>query len=205
MTGFDRHEATAEARLDRLVDRAEASVERQREAAGDEPPEGQAWALSERELDDGMQVRSEDDDLPEEVDDWIAVRDDDIVDALAEAFNARDLDGVRDLTAPDCEVPGLEGGPTTVDPAMAELWDRRPSILLTREVDGDRALGVLWERADSQHWSAVGTVHVDVADELVRVLEFSDDLGLIERLAPVAPDADDAFWPDADGLDDAPS
>ncbi len=202
MTGFDRHEATAQARLDRLVDRAEASVA----ADGDGRDDGAAdVGLSPRELDDGMQVIGGDDDLPTDVEDWSAVRDDDMVDALAEAFNARDLDGLVELVAADCEVPGLDGGPTTVDPALGDLWNRRPSILMTRAVDGDRALGVLWERAASDTWSAIGTLHVDVVDDQVRVLEFSDDVGLLERLQPVAPTADDAFWPDADGLDDAPS
>lgn len=202
MTGFDRHEATAQARLDRAVDQAEASVA----ADGEGRDDGVADpGLSERELDDGMQVIGDDEDLPTDVEDWSAVRDDDMVDALAEAFNARDLDGLVELAAADCEVPGLDGGPTTVDPALGDLWNRRPSILMTRAVDGDRALGVLWERAASDTWSAVGTLHVDVVDDQVRVLEFSDDLGLLERLQPVAPTADDAFWPDADGLDDTPS
>lgn len=201
MTGFDRHEATAQARLDRLVDRAEASLA----PDGDDDPVSPDLAVSERELDDGMQVRSDDDELPTDVDDWVAVRDDDIVDALAEAFNARDLDGLVDLTAADCEVPGLQDGPVSVDPAVGDLWNRRPSILMTRVVDDDRALGVLWERAASDTWSAVGTIHVDVVDDLVRVLEFSDDVGLIDRLGPIAPTADDAFWPDADGLDERPS
>ncbi len=202
MTGFDRHEATAQARLDRLVDQAEASVAVDGDDGGEPATD---LGVSERELDDGMQVRSDDDALPSDVEDWAAVRDDDMVDALAEAFNARDLDGLVDLATRDCEVPGLDGGPTTVDPAMGDLWNRRPTILMTRAVDGDRALGVLWERAASDTWSAVGTLHVDVVDEKVQVLEFSDDLGLLERLQPVAPTADDAFWPDADGLDDAPS
>lgn len=164
-------------------------------------------ALSEGDLDQ-MQVRSDDREPSEgDLDDdtWAAVRDDAVVDAVADAFNARDLDGLLDLAARDCEVPGLLGGPTTLDPAVGDLWNRRPSIVMTRVVDDDHALGVLWERAASDTWAAIGTVHVDVDDDRVRVLEFSDDVGLIDRLAPVAPQADDAFWPDADGLDDTPS
>ncbi len=205
MTAFDRRDASVEGRQERLVDPAEEEAARRIAADAGDAPDGQAWGLSDPELGDGMQVRSDDDELSEAVEDWVAVRDDDLVDALSEAFNARDLDGVHDLTTPNCEVPGLVGTTTTVDPALAELWERRPSILMTRAVDDDHALGVLWERADSRHWSAIGTLHVDAVDERAQVLEFSDDLALLERLDPVAPDADDAFWPDADGLDAAPS
>lgn len=169
-------------------------------------PDQGGQSLSLGDLDDGMQVRDEEsvpDDHGDEA--WVAVRDDAVVDAVADAFNARDLDGLRDLATHDCEVPGLLGSSTTLDPAIGGLWDRRPSIVMTRVVDDDHALGVLWERAASDTWAAIGTVHLDVDDDLVRVLEFSDDVGLIDRLAPVAPDADDAFWPDAEGLDDSPS
>lgn len=203
MDTFDRHEATAQARLERLVDQAEESVERR-----DEPTDegvAESYAVDDRDLDDGMQIRADEDDLPTEVDDWSPIRDDDLVDALAEAFNARDLDGLRDLAEADCEVLGLESGLRSMDPAIGDLWDRRPSVILTRAVDDGHALGVLWERAASQTWAPVGTAHVDSDGDLVRVLEFSDDVGLIEDLDPVAPRADGALWYDVDGLDDQPS
>lgn len=203
MDSFDRHEATAQARVDRLVDQVEASADRV-EAAEERSDE--SFAVGERELADGMQIRADDDELPTEVDTWTPVRDDDLVDALVEAFNARDLEGLAELSAPGCEVLGLSSGLRDLDPAIGDLWDRRPSVLLTRAVDDDRALGVLWERAATQTWAPVGVAHVDGDDEVLQVLEFSDDLGLIERLAPAAPDADDdALWADPDGLDDQPS
>ncbi len=202
MESFDRHEATAEARLERLVDQAESSRRRSGES-GDEPAE--SYAVGERELADGMQIRATDGDLPTDVDEWSPVRDDDLVDAVVEAFNARDLERLAELAGEGCEVLGLESGLRDLDPAIGDLWDRRPSVLLTREVEDGAAIGVLWERAASRAWAPVGTAHVDSEDDLVRVLEFSDDLGLIEDLGPSAPDADDALWYDVDGLDDQPS
>lgn len=203
METFDRGDATAKARHERLVDRAEESVERRARSAEDGSDE--SYAVGERELADGMQIRADDDELPSDVDDWAPIRDDDLVDALVEAFNARDLDRLHDLAISDCEVLGLSTGVRGMDSAIGDLWDRRPSTILTREVDDGRALGVLWERAATRTWAPIGTAHVDSDDDLVRVLEFSDDLGLIEDLEPTAPSADDSLWYDVDGLDDHPS
>lgn len=113
------------------------------------------------------------------------------VDALAEAFNARDLDALLDLVTPDCETPGLANDLDDFALAMEDLWLRRPTCLVTRGEHGDDVIGVLWELADAGRWWRVASVHVeDVADGLAGVIEFSDDPFLVEEIAADEPDLD---------------
>jgi hypothetical protein len=196
---FDRHEATAQARIDRLEDRADDSV-----VVEDAPEDGRVpedYGVAEDELAD-MHITDGDEKLPDGVEEHAVVEGDDLVDALAEAFNARDMDGVRELCCRDCEVPGLASGSSEVEAALSDLWERRPTVTLTRAVDDGRAFGVLWERIASGSWGAIGTVHPDLDGERAAVLEFSDDVGLLDRVAPPAPDDEDPLWEDLEALDD---
>lgn len=191
---FDRHEATSTARIERVqrrVDQASAPGS----AAPEEPTE--SYGLSERELSE-LHITTGDESLPDDVTAHVAVVADDMVDGLAEAFNARDLDGVLELCTADCEIPGLASDMAGVGPALDDLWVRRPSITMTRVVVDDHAVGVLWERLAQDRWGTVGTVHLDVVDDMVGVMEFSEDQDVIDRRHPPSPEVDDPIWQDPD-------
>lgn len=121
----------------------------------------------------------------------VSVLHDDLLDALNEAFNARDLEGVLDVLADDVELPGLAGDRLELPERIEDLWERRPTSLLTRAVNGDEGIAVLWEIGDEGRWWPLATVHVDdVDDGRAGVLEFSDDVSLLDELAPEMPDGD---------------
>lgn len=131
---------------------------------------------------------SEDDDLRDEV----AEIDTDVVDAIADAFNARDLDALLDVVAADGEAPGLLGGDREgLAEAIEALWHRRPTSCITRGRVDDVVVGVLWEH-DGGAWWALATVHVNDLDDdgLVGVLEFSDDASLLDEVDAESPDQD---------------
>lgn len=133
----------------------------------------------------GEPIQLSDDDGPEHGDPIGA----DLVDELADAFNARDLDALIELCSDDCEMPGLASDLPHLGESVADLWDRRPTIHLTRaEMEGS-ALGVLWEHGDGE-WGAIGTVHVDVVEDLIGALEVSDDPALLDEIDALPPDED---------------
>jgi hypothetical protein len=199
---FDRNAAGAEAQLDRWDD-----------APSTEPQETgpSTNGIGDRVDPDeyGMHVDDPDSDLLD--DDLDAgLRDDveaDAIDAIAEAFNARDLDGLLEIVARDGEAPGLLGYDVANLPqAVEDLWQRRPSLCLTRGSNGTEHVGVLWEH-DGQAWWRLAALHVDdVTDGRVGVLEISDDTTLLEQVHCEAPDTEDldegARWSEwADGAD----
>lgn len=193
---YDRLKADAESRLEALDD-----VELGPEETGPSTPDdaevdgitGTDGAVI--ELDDyGIHVDDPGSDLLE--DDLDAGRRDDelatALDGLAEVFNARDLDGVMQVLAPDAEAPGLLGYDRANLPgAIEDLWQRRPTCCLTRGYHAEIDVGVLWEH-DGSAWWRVATVHIDdVQDGLIGVIEFADDPDLLEQLAADPPDPDD--------------
>lgn len=190
MEQVDRLKAAAETRLDQVDDdaeRAEADVPDQSST-----PAGPDVGVA---ADDyGIHVDDPEADLLDEDLD-AGLRDDgnaDLIDALSETFNARDLDGMLDCVATDAEAPGLLGNDVANLPtAIEDLWQRRPSCLLTRAlVDADH-VGVLWEY-DGTVWWKVAVLHVaDAVDGRVGVLEFSDDATLLDRLECEPPERDD--------------
>jgi hypothetical protein len=124
--------------------------------------------------------------------DEVAETDTDVVAALAEAFNARDLDALLDVVATDGEAPGLLGGDREHLPdAVESLWHRRPTCCMTLGRVEGQPVGVLWEH-DGTEWWMLATVHIsDVDDEgVIGVLEFSDDPALLEEVAAEGPDGD---------------
>ncbi len=181
MSGIDRTSAAAEAALDRIDDGADVPA-----------------ADGRVELTDGMHIESapsqlagdEDDDGEDEP--HVRVDHAELVDEVCEAFNARDLDALADLCADDCETPGLASDMDDLESSLGDLWERRPTITMTRSVDDDGvAVGVVWERGETAGWSPLGLCHVDVDhDGLAVVLEFSDDVGLLDQLELDPPDGE---------------
>lgn len=184
MSDFDVSLAQAEAGLDR-IDEDELVAEHD---VPEEPLEM---------IDDGAGWHVEDEAAPlggvedEDEEGHVSVLHDDLLDALNEAFNARDLEGVMDVLADDVELPGLAGDRAEAPDRIEDLWERRPTCLLTRAVNGNEGLSVLWEIGDEGQWWPLATLHVDdVEDGKAGVLEFSDDVSLIDELDPEMPDDD---------------
>lgn len=184
MSDFDVSLAHAEAGLDRIDedefvaehDVPEEPVEMIDDAAG--------WHVE----DEAAPLGGE---LDEDEDGHVSVLHDDLLDALNEAFNARDLEGVMDVLSDDVELPGVASDREEAPARIEDLWERRPTCLLTRAVNGDEGLSVLWEIGDEGRWWPLATVHVDdVQDGRAGVLEFSEDVSLIDELDPEMPDDD---------------
>lgn len=191
---IDRHQAAAEAHLDRVDD-------------GGEYPLADETNNHHVAMMDGMHVEHAGEPIEtDEDDEHVVAEGSEVMDELSEAFNARDADAIEELCAADCEIPGLASDIEDLSDALADLWERRPTITLTREVLDGQAVGVLWEREDTAGWAHIGVVHLDLEDDgLVGVIEFSDDATLLDELAPEPPDGDleeGARWEEwADGAD----
>ena len=180
MSGMDRQSAAAEAALDQIDD------------APGVPSGGDRVELTEgMHIETGPPDLGGDDD-EDETDGHVRVDHAELVDEVTEAFNARDVDALAELCAPDCETPGLASDLDDLHGSLDDLWERRPTITMTRSVDdAEVAVGVLWERGETAGWAPIGLCHVDVdRDGLAAVLEFSDDVGLIDQLDLDPPDGD---------------
>lgn len=179
MNGIDRQSAAAEAALDRIDD-----------GPGSSRADGRVELTEGMHIESGPPQLAGDDD--EDGDGHVLVDHLALVDEITEAFNARDMDALTELCAEDCEIPGLASDLDDLDSALDDLWERRPTITMTRSVDDDGvAVGVLWERGETAGWAPIGTCHVDVDDHgLAAVLEFSDDVGLLDRLELDPPDGE---------------
>jgi hypothetical protein len=194
----DHHQAAAEARLDRVD-------------AGSAPEQLDAQAQRDGVSVDGYGFHEDDPDvdlLDEDLD--VGLRDDveaDAIDAIAEAFNARHLEGLLDILAPDAETPGFLGHDRANLPGVIEgFWTRRPSLCLTRGHADTEHVGVLWEH-DGEDWWPLAALHVDdVRDGRVGVIEITDEPALLERVRCEPPAGDDleegarwSEWEDGDG------
>lgn len=187
MSDLDPRTAALEAQLDRLDDAANADAP----SPAAEPPDrgtfdpgtdGYGFHLDE---DPDQAI----DPLADAVEDHEGNGEADVLDELVAAFNGRDLDDLLAIVATDGEAPGLLGyDRANLPEAVADLWNRRPTVLVTRgELDGATA-GVLWEH-DGTDWWRLAVVSVDdVRDGCVGVLEFADDPDLVERVVTEAPD-----------------
>lgn len=183
MTESDRLQSAAESRLHSLNG----------DAPDEELDDHDLTALDHEEI--GLHLDdpdADDGDLADDVLDNVAEIDTDVVDAVAEAFNARDLDALLEVVAADGEAPGLLGGDReSLAEAVESLWHRRPTCCVTRGRVDDVVVGVLWEH-DGLAWWPLATVHVaDLDDDgMVGVLEFSDDASLLDEVEAESPDQD---------------
>lgn len=187
---LDPRTAALEARLDRFDDAALAGVPA---ADRSQPPDlGTFDAASDGY---GFHVDDDPDAVIDPLEDAVEPHDGpdavDAVDELVAAFNARDLEDLLAVVAPDGEAPGLLGyDRANLPEAVADLWVRRPTVHVTRgELDG-RVAGVLWEH-DGTSWWRLALVSVDdVRDGCVGVLEFADDPDLVERVVTETPEGE---------------
>lgn len=183
-TSIDPARARAESALDRLDEDDDDERTDTLQVIDDDERTGMY-------VDDGEEALPDDDpdllDPPLHSDESLS----DALDAFLEAFNARDLDGVLETVAEDVEVPGLGYDRDNFPEALEDLWERRPSALLTRgRIEGDRCVAVVWELA-TDGWWRVGVVHVDDAqDGRLGVVEFNDDPAVLELVETDPPDGD---------------
>lgn len=179
MARTEAYEAIVESKLERIDDQAD-DPSRDAEPSQQLEPDPYGFHVDDPELD------LLDDDLD------AGLRDDveaDALDAIADAFNARDLDGLLDTVAVDGEVPGVLGYERgNLAEAVERLWSARPNVCLTRGRAGIEHVGVLWEH-DGEQWYRIAVVHVDdVEDQAAGVVEVSEDAALLERVVADPPD-----------------
>lgn len=191
---YDRLQAGAESRLEALDDAQLLDELPEAGSALSEPDDGEV-PQNVIDFDDyGIHVDDPGEDLLDDDLDT-GLRDDGeatALDAIAEVFNARDLEGLMLVVAADGEAPGLLGyDRDNLPEAIESLWQRRPTCCLTRGHHLEDHVGVLWEH-DGSAWWRVAAVHVDdVQEGMIGVLEFSDDPALLDQLEADAPDPDD--------------
>lgn len=179
--------------IDRAQARAESALDRLDATRDDEPDPVSVVDLEDAttmHVEDGLVEAEEEDDLldlPAHPDESLCGA----LDGFLEAFNARDLDTLLDTVAEDVEVPGLGYDRDNFPEALEDLWERRPSALLTRgRLDDDRCVGVVWELG-TDGWWRVGVVHVDdPVDGRLGVVEFNDDPAVLEQVVTDPPDGD---------------
>ena len=210
---YDRTRAAAESRLEALDDAELVEVPQEdvtADAADDGlPPDTQVVDPDEYGVHvDDPEADLLDDDLD------VGLRDDEeatLLDAVAEAFNARDLEQLLAVLTSDAEVPGVLGyDRDNLPDAIEDLWQRRPTCCLTRGFHGEVHVGVLWEH-DGTAWWRVAAVHVDDVHDgsTIGVLEFTDDAALLDELTADPPDPDEleegARWSEWEDGDDGDS
>lgn len=178
---FDRSLAAAQSQLDRIDDGGE-DVDLVETDLGDSAGmhiEDPSVVDQEEPDDDGLETDHDGDGLA------------DVIDAFSEAFNARDLDGLLDLVSEDCETPGLGGDLDGFAEEIEDLWDRRPTSLLTRGVLDDLDVGVMWEIGDDGSWWRVAPVFFDDPDGgRIGVIEFGEDQDTLDGVEADPPDAE---------------
>lgn len=182
MSHMDASLAQAEAALERLDD-ARNSEER--------PPPSPYAGSEDFTPGEGFHVEEEGAEVPnvdeEHVFDGVGA----VLDAFNEVFNARDMEGVLEILAPDAELPGLAGDAEEAEGALEHLWGRRPSCTLTRgELDG-RSVAVLWEVGDDGQWQRIAPVWVEVDDDdRLAVVEFDEDAEACHSITTEEPEAE---------------
>lgn len=190
---FDARAAGWEAQLDRLDD------DRLQRDGGD----GGSTVLDRGTFDPdgdgfGFHITDDEDDdqaldtLADDGDDHGAgARTVDVLEQLVTAFNHRDLEDLLEVVAADGEAPGLLGyDAANLATAIADLWERRPSVQLTKGRTEEGHLGVLWEHDGAAWWQLAAVCVDDVVDGRVGVLEFADDPDLLDRIRTYEPDED---------------
>lgn len=164
---FDRELESAEAALDRLDD------ERGQSQQLAELDEAEVMATGMR-VDDGEPLDVQDGEDEEHHFDGELI---DAIDAFNEAFNARDLDALLEVVADEVEAPGLGGDRANLAGAVEDVWDQRPTAILTRGDLGGQPVAILWDIGDDGRWWRVAPLLFDggVVDGRLAVVELADD------------------------------
>lgn len=121
---------------------------------------------------------------------------DNSLDEFVDAFNARDLELLAELIAPDVEADLV--GASSRDEALEGFDDlilRNPTLLLSRGDLGPEPIAVAWVfDLDSDDFRALGYVTVDLDDStesLIQRIVYVDELPDTDELVMETPDHDD--------------
>ena len=186
---LDPRAAGLEAQLDRLDDARteEAATPPPDRGAFDPEADGFGFHVTE-EPDDDEALDTLHDDVEDHDVEVVSLE---ALEALVVAFNHRDLEDLLDVVAADGEAPGLLGYDTANLPAaITDLWQRRPSVQLTKGRTDEEHVGVLWEHDGAAWWQLAAVCISDVHDGRVGVLEFADDPDMLDRIRTHEPDDD---------------
>lgn len=190
----DRRRAAAESALDRIDDEPVLTADDVPDLAAVPVGRDPGPTMG----DDGFHVTDPDADPAEtelDLEFDAAALDDartDVLEAIVDTFNARDLDGLLDYVAPDAEAPGLVAHDVAELPAaVADLWRQRPSCLITRGVIDDDHVGVLWEHDGRNWWRSALLRVAEVVDGRAGIVALINDVALLERATSNPPGPDE--------------
>lgn len=112
-------------------------------------------------------------------------------DALVDAVNARDLDGLRALCSEDVECPDLHGdGPEELGRELAGIWERVPSLVLTAARCESEPCAVAWRSDEQGSWVRSALVMLQCAADEITCVGLLDDPDRLERVETEPPDGE---------------
>lgn len=101
----------------------------------------------------------------------------DVLDEFVEILNARDLEGVAELLAPEVTSTVFGGGtPETVVEGMSDLLLRYPHLVTSRGEVGEEPVVVLWLPDEEERYRAVGYLDFAFEGGLIEHLEYVDEV-----------------------------
>lgn len=132
--------------------------------------------------------------------------------AFVEGFNARDLDAILLLVAPDVETPDVAGdGRDVLAEELQAIWERSPAAVVTHATIADAPAAMAWLPDERGAWLRAAVLTFDAEGGQLTVVEMPDDAeALHTALAddpsgdPIADELDWAEWDrgEASGGDD---
>ncbi|HVM20153.1 MAG TPA: hypothetical protein VM307_09355 [Egibacteraceae bacterium] len=103
-------------------------------------------------------------------------------DEFVDAFNARDLDSIVTLAHRDVECPDIHGdGIEALSEEISAIWERSPSVLLTRAFLEGEPCAVGWLPDEEGCWSRAALVCFASDDGLLSVVSVPDDADALDR------------------------
>ena len=116
-------------------------------------------------------------------------------DALVEAFNNRDLDGLLQVVADDVEVPDdMEGdGAAALANEIESVWQRSPGAVLTRGLLEGQPCAVGWLPDADGTWNRAALVCMDfdLDATLLTVVTMPEDADALDRVETEEPSDDE--------------
>ncbi len=97
-------------------------------------------------------------------------------DAVVDAFNARDLDGIGELLSDDVTSEVFDGvGAEAALEGLSDLWLRYPSLVASRGDCADDCVIALWLPNDDGVFKSMGFLELTIEDELIEHVTYIDD------------------------------
>ena len=111
----------------------------------------------------------------------------DLVTAFVDAFNARDLEELGELFAPDATIDGVVEDADSVVGVLQELQERSPWMSLARGEVGLDAVAAIWVPDQNARYRPTGYFGFETDGELLSRIEIFEDLP--EELLSESPSA----------------